>query len=343
MLAQALAQWRGPAYSDIEGWGFAEIEATRLAAVRADAVDDHLAATSACGDHESVIVELSALLRADPLREKRWELLALAQYRAGRQAQALESLRTARGVLADEIGADPGPSLVALQEAILRHDPGLIVDVEHDARARLGRHIPVALTSFVGRRDDLADIERALGTDRLVTLTGPGGIGKTRLAMAVAAARSDHDGPWFVEASGTRDHDSLVEATTRVLGVTASGGVDVLTALLSSRRTLLVLDNCEHVAGEVAKLVLALLTGCPACGCSPPAGCGSVFPVSMSTLSDRCARPQHCSPNAPLALRVPRIRPTSSPCVRLSTICLWQSNSLPRGPRCCRCDNCTTC
>ncbi len=237
ILAQALAEWHGPAYSDIEDWEFAQIEATRLEAVRAAAVDDHLAASSACGDHESVIVDLSALLCADPLRERRWELLALTQYRAGRQAQALESLRTARNVL--------------------------------------------------------ADIERALGTDRLVTLTGPGGIGKTRLAMAVAAAHFDHDGPWFVEVSGARDHDSLVEAMVRVLGVTA--------------------------------------------------GCGSVFPVSMSTLSDRCARPRHCSPNAPLALRVPRIRPTSSPCVRLSTICLWQSNSLPRGPRCCRCDNCTTC
>ncbi|WHU49542.1 BTAD domain-containing putative transcriptional regulator [Gordonia sp. L191] len=263
ILAQALAQWHGPAYSDIEGWEFAQIEATRLEAVRAAAVDDHLAASSACGDHESVIVDLSALLRADPLRERRWELLALTQYRAGRQAQALESLRTARNVLADEVGADPGPSLVALHDAILRHDPGLIVDAEHDAHVRLGRHVPVALTSFVGRDEDLADVEHALGTDRLVTLTGPGGIGKTRLAMAVAAARSDHDGPWFVEASGTRDHDSLVEATTRVLGFTARGGVDVLTSLLSTRRTLLVLDNCEHVAGDAAKLVLALLTACP--------------------------------------------------------------------------------
>ncbi|WLP90936.1 BTAD domain-containing putative transcriptional regulator [Gordonia sp. NB41Y] len=294
LFAGALAMWTGRAYADAEGWEFAEVEADRLESLRADAVDGHLAAMSACGDQELVIAELTKLLRTNPLREKWWELLALAQYRAGHQAEALESLRRARRVVADELGTDPGPSLVALHTAILRQDPSLLptrpisagtdsaaagagaahpgadgpaADHVRIDRGTPRRHIPTALTSFVGRDAEVAEVTAMLRTERLVTVTGPGGIGKTRVALAVAQGRAadggETDGPWFLEFSGAHDHDAVVDTLVRVLRLTAPGGLDTVASLLAERETLLVFDNCEHIADEIAKAALGLLTACP--------------------------------------------------------------------------------
>ncbi|MGW0035572.1 BTAD domain-containing putative transcriptional regulator [Gordonia sp. NPDC003376] len=284
LFAGALAMWSGRAYADAEGWEFAEVEADRLESLRADAVDGHLAAMSACGDQELVIAELTKLLRTNPLREKWWELLSLAQYRAGRQAEALESLRRARRVVADELGTDPGPSLVALHTAILRQDPSLLptrpssepapvrsgadpptADHPRGDRSAPRRHVPTALTSFVGRDVEVAEVTATLRAERLVTVTGPGGIGKTRVALAVAQGRAggDTDGPWFLEFSGAHDHDAVVDTLVRVLRLTAPGGLDTVASLLAERETLLVFDNCEHIADEIAKAALGLLTACP--------------------------------------------------------------------------------
>ena len=124
-IQAALDLWTGRAYADAEGWEFADIEAARLATVRTDALEQLQAARIDCGDHDSSSTALEAMVRADPLRERSWELLALAHYRAGRQGEALDALRRARAAIAEELGTDPSPALADMQTAILHHDPAL--------------------------------------------------------------------------------------------------------------------------------------------------------------------------------------------------------------------------
>ncbi|MFT4087021.1 MAG: BTAD domain-containing putative transcriptional regulator [Gordonia sp. (in: high G+C Gram-positive bacteria)] len=263
VLERALSLWSGEAYSDSRRWEFAIREADRLTTVRTAAAEDRLAALSELGENDVVAAEAAAAVQADPLRERSWELLALAHYRSGRQAEALESLRRATAVLAAELGADPGPSLRDLQARILRHDPALrqVDAAERPIRSR--RHVPTPLTSFVGRDDDVSRVSALLDEHRMVTVTGPGGMGKTRVALEVATRDDADDGPWFVEFAGLAGGDTLIEQIMRVLGVKATGGTDQLSAVIGERRTLLVLDNCEHVLTSAAPLVETLLGRCP--------------------------------------------------------------------------------
>ena len=123
---EALALWRGPALRELEGWDAGRIEAGRLDELRLDAEEVHLDAGLRAGHHREVLGEAQARVAEAPLRERRWALLALAQYQAGRQGEALRTLHQARAVLADELGVDPGPELVGLEQAILRQDPSLV-------------------------------------------------------------------------------------------------------------------------------------------------------------------------------------------------------------------------
>ncbi|MFT4087020.1 MAG: BTAD domain-containing putative transcriptional regulator [Gordonia sp. (in: high G+C Gram-positive bacteria)] len=260
-LDAALELWTGEAYADSRDWEFAVREAERLSAVRSAAVEDRLTALSDMGENDLVVAETSAAVRADPLAERTWELLALAHYRAGRPADAAATLKRAADALATELGVDPGPGLQRLSERIARRDPAL---ASRAAPARIPgprRALPVPLTSFVGREDDLTRVAALLAAERLVTLTGPGGIGKTRLAIEAAGARDLADGPWFVELAGF-DGAALIEEVMRVLGVAAAGGPDRLAAVIGDRETLLVLDNCEHVVADAAQLVAHLLAHC---------------------------------------------------------------------------------
>ena len=123
---RAISLWRGAAYSAIPSWGPAVIEAARLEEVRSTAEEELAAAHLDCGEHHSVIASAEAMVREQPLRERRWSLLATALYRSGRQADALAALRAARVRLADELGIEPGPELTALEAAILHQDPSLL-------------------------------------------------------------------------------------------------------------------------------------------------------------------------------------------------------------------------
>ncbi|SIS08725.1 AfsR/SARP family transcriptional regulator [Williamsia sterculiae] len=263
-LTDALALWTGPAYVDAAGWEFAEIEADRLTALRADVTEDHLAAISDSGDQVAATTELEKLVRTDPLRERAWELLALALYRAGRQGDALDTLRRARAVIADELGADPAPSLAALEQSVLRHDPVLLPDVPAAAPRRVPTSaVPEPLTPMVGRDDQVAQVQQLLTGHRLVTITGPGGMGKTRVAVEVARRRDDPDGPWFVELAGAADLAALLDTVSGAVGLTFTGGIGALSDLLRDRRLLLVLDNCEHLLDEVAEFCTRMLVTCP--------------------------------------------------------------------------------
>ncbi|KXK60623.1 hypothetical protein AWW66_17850 [Micromonospora rosaria] len=271
LLDEGLALWRGQAYGDFVDAPFAVSKVARLDALHAVARELRLAAMLAVGDHATAIGELEALVIEHPLRERGWELLAVALYRAGRQGEALTVLRDARDRLAAELGADPGPALLRVQQAILHQDGSLDPPtVSAPAAAEPAapslppsRNLPAALSSFVGRRTELARLTGLLAEHRLVTVIGPGGVGKTRLALEAARTRTDPDGPWLVELAGLRDGTLVARAVADALGLPVPPGLAELAAILGGRHTLVVLDNAEHLLGSVAEVVAALVAAGP--------------------------------------------------------------------------------
>ncbi|MFJ2554222.1 BTAD domain-containing putative transcriptional regulator [Streptomyces sp. NPDC087534] len=214
-LDRALALWRGPAYGEFGAEPFAVLEADRLEELRLTAQEWRCGAQLAAGRPESAAAELRSLVAAEPLRERRWELLALALYRSDRQADALAALRDARRMLDEHLGVEPGRRLRRLEQAILHQDPeldltpGLTPDAARE-RAQVAPVTPVATTdapraaappvpeaavggaALAGRQEVLAAVDRALaaladGRGGLMTVTGEPGIGKTRIAEAAVA------------------------------------------------------------------------------------------------------------------------------------------------------------
>ena len=177
---QALGLWRGRALADVGEVEPLAREAARLEDLRLVAVEGRIEADIELGLQAEVIGELEGLAGEYPLRERLWRLLVLALYRAGRQADALAAYRRARDLLAAELGLEPGQELRRLEQAVLRQEvPAAPPPRQHN--------LPAPLTSFLGREQDLARVEKLLAEARLVTLTGPGGTGKTRLAVEAGA------------------------------------------------------------------------------------------------------------------------------------------------------------
>ncbi|WP_316247638.1 BTAD domain-containing putative transcriptional regulator [Nonomuraea sp. PA05] len=259
-LEEALGLWRGAAYADFTGFGFARAEADRLSDLRLSALEEQAEVRLALGEP----VELGDLVARHPLRERLVAAHMTALYRGGRQGEALAAYQGLRERLAEELGVDPAPETAALYEALLRQEPGL------GPPAAPPTNLPAPVTSLIGREVELAGVRAELGGSRLVTLTGPGGVGKTRLALAAAAevARGSGsggagDGVWLVELAGAVDP---AEAVAAVLGVRDDATVplpDRLAGVVAGKRVLLVLDNCEHVVGAVAALVPGLLRAAP--------------------------------------------------------------------------------
>ncbi len=291
-------------------------EARRLDTERAAAVEEWLAAELDLGRHAQMLPELEALATAEPLNERPHEMLMVALYRAGRQQDALTVYRRLRALLAEELGVDPSAGVRTLHERLLRQDPALD-RVAPDgpprpaatskvagssapawsepvpARAAGGDaeagaasagppsvgNLPVVADGLIGRDALLAQIRHLLGVSRVVTLTGTGGVGKTRLAVSAAATAaraasedgrgaeaSFPEGAWWAELAAVNAGRSVAEAVSTSLGVQQRQGLTVLERLveyLGSRRLLLVLDNCEHVIEAVAELVEAVRRGCP--------------------------------------------------------------------------------
>ncbi|MGW5050328.1 BTAD domain-containing putative transcriptional regulator [Actinokineospora sp. NPDC004072] len=259
-LDAALALWRGPAYADVADAEFARADITRLTEARLSALEERALARIELGEHAEVAAELADLVTRHPLRERLRAAHLRALYRCGRQGEALDSYEDLRRRLADELGADPGPELVAVHRAILTHDPALA--------PRQRPNLPAPVGGLIGRDGDVRAVQAALARDRLVTLTGPGGVGKTRLALAVAHAQTHPDGVWLVELAGLRPTDAPEEAVAAVFGVRdetrqARDPVEHLVEALRGRDLLLVLDNCEHVVDAVAKLAAVLLREVP--------------------------------------------------------------------------------
>ncbi|MFC4114947.1 BTAD domain-containing putative transcriptional regulator [Nonomuraea zeae] len=262
LLADALALWRGPAFAD-----FADEEYTRSAVVRLEeqrlsALEQQAEARLELGEHGLLVGELGDLVARHPLRERLRAVHMRALYRAGRQSEALAGYGELRERLADELGLDPGPELVALHQAILGQDPALSVPAERPVT-----NLPTPVSKLIGRDEALAEVCALAGEERLVTLTGSGGVGKTRLALEAAnrLVADFADGAWLValdQASRTP-----VEATMAALDIREDAGsgdaAGQLAAAIKARRMLLVLDNCEHVVEQVAELVELLLRACP--------------------------------------------------------------------------------
>jgi predicted ATPase/DNA-binding SARP family transcriptional activator len=263
-LEEALALWRGPAYADFADEAFVETAVARLSEQRLTAQEDHLEARLARGDHNAVISELVDLLAQHPLRERLRSTHMKALYRAGRQSEALDSYEQLRTLLADELGLDPSPELAELQQLILTQ--------ELPQQQRRRSNLPAQLTELVGRAEATAEVQSRLYDDRLLTLTGPGGVGKTRLALAAAAGLVDRfpDGVILVELAAVAPDaldvgGSLADAVQAALDLrdAAGQGSGGLVAALEPLDLLLVLDNCEHVVEAAARLADELLAAAP--------------------------------------------------------------------------------
>ena len=264
-LRRALDIWTGEPLADLAGEPVHGTEAPQLEERRLRAVELRHDAALALGDHDALVPELERLIAAEPYRERFRAQHALALYRSGRQVDALAAVRAARELLVEELGVDPGPELQELERQILRHDPLLAAP---DAPTPALLRLPTPPTPLVGRRLEVAAVCAQLRREdvRLVTLTGPGGAGKTRLALAAAAALGPelHDGAVFVDLASVHDPALLGSALAQALevGDAAETVEDALMTALRERRMLLLLDNLEQLVPNV-ELVAALLSEAP--------------------------------------------------------------------------------
>ncbi|MEU8149661.1 BTAD domain-containing putative transcriptional regulator [Nonomuraea sp. NPDC048901] len=324
LLREALALWRGPALGEVATAPFATGYAVRLEEARLTAIEDRAEADltrftrqgagptqgsvtrhrtdqaettqgtaeggGADGELGGLLAELGELAARHPLRERLHATRLKALHAAGRRAEALAAYEDLRRALADELGADPGPELREIHLRLLRAEPV--------RRPRTNLRTP--LTSFVGRAAEIAQVSARLGHSRLVTLVGPGGAGKTRLATTIAAAllnQAEHRGRpangspcgdrpptpdgepgypgpsavWLVELAPVSDPADVAQAALAALGrsIVPAGPtappdtIDHLVEPLSAGHVLLVLDNCEHLVEAVARLADELLGRCP--------------------------------------------------------------------------------
>ena len=290
-LRDALSLWRGPALADVADSPYAASAAARLDDLRLAAVRDRIDADLRLGRHGEAVPELEALAIEHPLREDIAALLVKALYAAGRQADALAAYDRVRGALADQLGIDPSKALADVHLAVLRNDPALTpapastsgTGTRAGPPARHG-NLRGSLTSFVGRAEEVTRIGKLLDASRLVTLVGPGGVGKTRLASEAAArmlergpeAHLASDGAWLVELAPVTDPAEVAQTVltalrpreTRVLSreQQASPARDALTRLtdiLVGKSLVVILDNCEHLLDAAAGIAEYLLGRCP--------------------------------------------------------------------------------
>jgi predicted ATPase/DNA-binding SARP family transcriptional activator len=285
MFDTALGWWRGEAFADVLGEPFVIGEATRLEEMRLTALEERNEVLLTLGRHAELVGELTGLVNEHPLRERFQAQLVLALYRSGRQADALRAFARARGILVDELGIDPGPDLRRMEQQILTQDPDLDwrstatehpVDVSpsnvspHETATvslRAAAQLPTPVTALIGRQAETAKVRQLLGRSRVVTLTGPGGGGKSRLALEVAHdvlndVGDDTDGPisevWYVDLGTVDDSEQVAATVAGSLGIPTVPGEDAAVAVaasLATRRGLLVLDTCEHVVAGAASLV----------------------------------------------------------------------------------------
>jgi predicted ATPase/DNA-binding SARP family transcriptional activator len=262
-LRAAMALWRGPALADLAWEPFAHAEIGRLEELRLAALEDRIDADLALGRHGQLVGELERLVAEHPLRERLRGQLMLALYRAGRQADALAVYQRARKTLVDELGIEPGESLRKIERAILAHDPSLNGP---QAGPTSARRVPTPATPLLGRERELAALADLVRRDdtRLITLTGIGGIGKTRLALELARrlAPEFQQGSAVATLATLREPALVAQAILEALELPEGGHdpEDTLIAALADSELLLLADNFEQVlaaAPTIARLLEA--------------------------------------------------------------------------------------
>lgn len=268
--SEALAMWRGEPFADAAPCTALDDESIRLAELRLVITENYFDTRLAAGAGREVVADLGRAAAQHPLRETLWSMLITAQYRAGMQADALRNYEQMRTLLADTLGLDPSNELQALQRRVLQHDPSLIVDSEPRAsESTVPRHnLPTVETTLIDGGDRVGRAATLLHDHRLLTLTGPGGVGKTRLAVEVGWSCVDQfeGGVWLVELAPLTTAESVVAAVASTLAVRThsdSGVVDALVDWFHGRSVLLIVDNCEHLHDPVRRLLAVVLARCP--------------------------------------------------------------------------------
>ena len=285
---EALSLWVGDPLSDFPGEQWAMTEAARLTEMRLAALTERTQIALALGRHLEVVADLESVVRKDPTLESLAGLLMTALYRGGRQADALDVYSRTRLVLDEDLGLEPSASLRSLHERVLRQDPALggpsgsavvaapigLPGVQR-GRQELALEsvgtLPAIVRPLIGREDKLEQLRDLLASKRLVSLLGPGGAGKTTLALAAAvqAKPSFRDGAYVVRLAPVVDPRQVPVAMAEALGVPLDGAAvdrDVrgrLRRFLERRHLLLLVDNCEHLIDAVASLIDDLLGRCP--------------------------------------------------------------------------------
>lgn len=260
---RALALWRGRALADFECFHFADNEARRLEQRKLTTMELAFDSGLALGRHADLVADLRAAVDQNPLHEPFYRMLMLALYRSGRAAEALKVYTEAELVLGEELGIEPTQEVRSIERSIVMEDSSL------DLISRTSpNNLPTAFSSFVGRDEELASLIAALPRRRMVTLTGPGGSGKSRLALETATRVLNmfRDGVWRVELAPLRDPDSVVPAIGNAFGDPVSHAADPMGSLidlLRERHLLLVIDNCEHLVAATARIVSTILQRCP--------------------------------------------------------------------------------
>jgi predicted ATPase/DNA-binding SARP family transcriptional activator len=296
LTTEALELWRGEPYADVTYEAWAAGEVARLQELRLAAEELRIEAELELGGHAQAIAELESLIRTHPLQERLRYLMVLALYRAGRQADALEAYQDCRRALVDGLGIDPSAELQALERAVLLQSPELAVEAPVSLNTERRAPLPAPATPLIGREQEIETLTELLGRGevRIVTLTGPGGTGKTRLALAAAErlAPSFESGAYFVSLVDADEPSLVLSAIASELGLEESGTrplAQLIAAALAERELLLVLDNFEHVL-PAARHVADLLEEAPRL---------SVLVTSRASLR---LRGEHEFPVAPLAL-----------------------------------------
>ncbi|MDH3254554.1 MAG: hypothetical protein OEM62_06140, partial [Acidobacteriota bacterium] len=266
-LDEALALWRGDVLADFRFEDFSQLDITRLDALKRRAHEMRLEALLATGAHAEILPELEMMTTQYRFHEGFWRLRMIALYRANRQADALAAFREARGILGDELGLEPSRELVALEEKILLQDPTLDA-VPEEVEGAVIHNLPRDPSTFIGRDVEMATVRRMLREHRVVTLTGAGGTGKTRLAIESAWSLLGRfqAGIWFIDLTELPRGQSIHDALARALGIRDQPGRNPIAAIadfVADGDALLVVDNCEHVIDQAREALATLVALTP--------------------------------------------------------------------------------
>lgn len=260
ILSAGMRLWRGTPYADLTEPPPAVREAAaHLERLHREALGTWIDVRLRLGRHRELVSELARLVAEQPYDEALHAQLMLALYRSRRQADALATARELEARLREDLGIDASPEIRDLYRDILLQAPYLSPEPPEPPG-----NLPSSLTSFVGRARELGEVAQLLDESRLVTLTGPGGIGKTRLAIEVARRQRSRfpGGTWWIDLALVTEPETVPDQLAGVLGVAPMPGhvlPEAIARALGRRRVLLLVDNCEHVAAVVAELVDGIL------------------------------------------------------------------------------------